>query len=135
MKLLFNEANCSGCGICKLACSMENFSRVMPSVALLGIEGLFPDPGKYRIRFCDQCGICADTCPADAIELENGVFHIREDDCILCHECVEACPGHVMIINPQNNIPAKCILCGECARTCPREAIRIADELQEKEAR
>ena len=133
MNLVFNEKNCSGCGVCKLACSMENFGQVRPSAALLRIEGLFPDPGKYRIHFCDQCGICADTCPADAIELENGIYRIIEDDCIFCHECVDACPKDVMTIDTQTNIPAKCILCGQCAYTCPRDAVTIVDQAPLKE--
>ena len=125
MNFAFDHRKCSGCGVCKLACSMVNFNQIAPSRALLRIEGCFPSPGDYRIHFCDQCGICAEKCPVDAIALEGGVFRIDEATCIACHECVEACPRSVMIIQPENNIPAKCILCGECARTCPREAISL----------
>jgi len=128
MKLLSDYKKCSGCGVCKLACSIENFKQVTSAKALLRIQGLFPAPGHYQIHFCDQCGICAETCPVDAIELEEGVYRINEEDCIACHECVDACPHSVMVIKKEDDIPAKCILCGECARVCPREAIILSEE-------
>ncbi len=133
MNLVFDHGKCSGCGACMLACSMENFLLIAPSRALLRIEGRFPSPGDYQIHFCDQCGICAKACPVDAIVVEDGIFRINEEDCIACCECVEACPRSVMIIQPENNIPAKCILCGECARICPREAISFSCEDHAKE--
>jgi len=125
MELFANHSKCSGCGTCKLACSIANFKQVTPSKGLLRIEGRFPSPGDYRIHLCDQCGVCADVCPVEAITLENGVWLIDEDVCIACHDCVEACPKDVMIIKPENNMPAKCILCGECAEICPRQAIEL----------
>lgn len=127
-QLLFNPENCSGCGVCKLACSITNFQQVTSARALLRIEGRFPSPGDYRIHFCDQCGICADVCPVDAIELKDGVYQINEEECIACHECVHACPKSVMIIKSQENIPGKCVLCGECAQVCPRDAIMISEK-------
>lgn len=128
MNILFNHEKCSGCGVCKLACSIVNFKQVTPAKAMLRIEGLFPAPGRYQIHFCDQCGICAEVCPVDAIELEDGIYRINEDDCIACHECVTACPNCVMIIKKEDDMPAKCILCGECANVCPRDAIMISEE-------
>lgn len=123
--VMFNPENCSGCGLCKLACSIVNFKQVTPAMALLRIEGRFPSPGDYQIHFCDQCGTCADACPVDAIELRDGIYQVNEADCIACHDCVSACPHSVMVIK-DNDMPAKCILCGECAAVCPRGAIQIS---------
>ncbi len=92
---------------------------------MLRIEGKFPDPGTYQILFCDQCGECAKVCPTEAIELEDGIYKINQDECTGCYECVEACPLSLIIINQEDEMPAKCILCGECAKVCPREAIMI----------
>lgn len=127
MKLISDDRKCSGCGVCKLACSIKNFSQVTPAKALLRIEGHFPSPGQYQIHFCDQCGMCAEACPADAITLMDGIYQINEADCIACHECVDACPHSVMIIKKEDDMPAKCILCSECARVCPRGAILLAE--------
>jgi ferredoxin len=120
--------NCSGCGTCRLACTITNFQEVNPSKSLLGIEALFPAPGKYRIHLCDQCGVCADNCPEDAIQLENGAFLVNAEICTGCLTCVEVCPHDVMFEQPDSEVPAKCTLCGECALVCPRDAIRLVGE-------
>ena len=123
MELRAVHEKCSGCGTCRLACAIENFQEVNPSKSLLRIEGRFPAPGDYRIHLCDQCGECADCCPEDAIQLDNGVFIVDQDACTGCLTCVEVCPRDVMFEQKDSDVPAKCILCGECARVCPRDAI------------
>ena len=128
MNLILNHENCSGCGVCKLACSIINFKQVTPAKALLRIEGRFPSPGDYQIHFCDQCGLCAEACPVDAIVVEDDIYRINEEDCTACHACIEACPQSVMIIKGEDDMPAKCILCGACAQVCPRDAIMISEE-------
>lgn len=133
MKLIAQHTNCSGCGICRLVCALENFSEVCPSRAMLRIEGRFPAPGDYRIHLCDQCGQCAEVCPVEAIYLENGVYVIANDECTGCMMCVEECPRGVFFKHKHSEIPAKCTLCGACARACPREAIFLVEN-QQKEA-
>jgi len=123
----FNE-KCSGCGTCRLACAIENFQEVNPSRAVLRIEARFPAPGDYRIHLCDQCGVCADNCPEDAIQLENGVLLVNPDACTGCLICVEVCPHDVMFEQLHSDVPVKCTLCGECALTCPRGAITLVEE-------
>ena len=134
MKLkAFNE-KCSGCGTCRLACAIVNFHEVNPSKSVLCIEARFPAPGDYRVHLCDQCGVCADNCPEDAIQLENGVFLVNPDACTGCLICVEVCPHDVMFEQPHSDVPAKCTLCGECALTCPRKAIVLVEEENNKVA-
>jgi Fe-S-cluster-containing hydrogenase component 2 len=128
LKLKAFHENCSGCDTCRLACAIENFQEVNPSRSLLRIEARFPAPGDYRIHLCDQCGVCADNCPEDAIQLENGVFLVNPDDCTGCLICVDVCPHDVMFEQPHSAVPVKCTLCGECALTCPREAIVLVEE-------
>lgn len=121
--------NCSGCGACRLACAIENFSAVQPSRALLRIHGRFPAPGDYRIHFCDQCGVCADNCPVEAISMESGVYGIDPDLCTGCMTCVAVCPQAVMVEQPGSGMPAKCNLCGACAAICPRGAIVMTESV------
>lgn len=123
MELRALHENCSGCSTCRLACAIENFQEVNPSKSLLRIEGRFPAPGDYRIHLCDQCGVCADNCPEDAIIPDNGIFIVDRETCTGCLTCVEVCPHDVMFEQKDCDVPQKCILCGECARTCPRDAI------------
>ena len=134
MKLKAFHENCSGCGTCRLACAIENFQEVNPSKSVLRIEARFPAPGNYRIHLCDQCGVCADNCPEDAIELENGILLVNPDTCTGCLVCVAVCPHDVMFEQPLSEVPAKCTLCGECALTCPRKAIVLVEEENNKVA-
>jgi len=119
--------NCSGCGVCRLICAIENFREVNPSMALLKIEGRFPAPGDYRIHVCDQCGQCAQVCPVEAIFVENGIYILDKSECTACMACVEACPHGVLMAHPRLETPAKCNLCGQCVELCPRRALVIVD--------
>ena len=120
--------NCSGCRTCLLACALENFQQVRPSLALLRIQGLFTSPGRYHIHLCDQCGTCAEVCPVGAITWKSGVYRVNQETCTQCLECVQACPFGVICYHPDLEAPFKCVLCGACVQACPREAIVLIDE-------
>ena len=119
--------NCSGCCTCRLACALENHREVNPTLAVLRIEGRFPAPGDYRIHLCEQCGVCAEVCPVEAIQAgEDGVYRIDDALCTGCMLCVEACPYGVLVENRHAELPIKCTLCGACVEVCPRDAIVLA---------
>jgi ferredoxin len=128
MKLKAIHANCSGCGVCRQVCTLENFRQLNPARSLLRIEGRFPSPGDYRIRFCNQCGLCAEACPEYAIQMVDGAYRVEEDACSACMACVDACPREVMMVHPDREAPVKCSLCGTCAELCPRRALVLVDE-------
>ena len=128
MELRAIHEKCSGCGVCRVVCALENFREVNPAKAALRIEGRFPAPGDYRIHLCDQCGICAEVCPVEAIEMKDGAFIIDPEECRGCMQCVEECPHGVLFEHRQMDVPIKCTLCGECAEICPREALLLTDD-------
>lgn len=130
LELTAIHENCSGCGVCRQVCTLENFKEVNPSKSLLKIRGRFPSPGDYHIHICDQCGACAEACPVDAIEQVEGVYRVDETECIACMECVTACPRDVMMVHPGREAPVKCVLCGKCAELCPRQALTLVDPVQ-----
>ncbi|MBN1527045.1 MAG: DUF362 domain-containing protein [Candidatus Omnitrophica bacterium] len=41
---------------------------------------------------CKRCGLCAETCPVDAITVVNGVYKVDYHKCIKCLCCHEVCP-------------------------------------------
>ena len=126
MPLHYNNETCSGCKTCQLACALYNFNQSNPTRALLNVFGKFPAPGKYYVELCDQCGLCADACPANAIQNQNGVFLISIDECISCDACAGVCPKNV--IRMIYDLAYKCTCCGQCAKICPRDAITLVNE-------
>jgi len=132
MQLKAIHQNCSGCGVCRLVCALENFREVNPSKAALRIEGRFPAPGDYRIHLCDQCGVCAEVCPVEAIYEKQGAFIIDADACTGCMLCVAECPRGVLIEHKRSETPIKCTLCGECVQACPRDALMLVGNQQKK---
>ena len=41
---------------------------------------------------CTGCGTCVDTCPVEALKLENDKAVVDADTCIDCGTCVDDCP-------------------------------------------
>jgi len=59
------------------------------SAGLNNVRTIF-DTKEIDTRLCNQCGICRDECPVQAIELVP--FVKIGDDCIRCYNCVRMCP-------------------------------------------
>jgi ferredoxin len=104
-----------------------------------------PEPGdtiEIDEDKCTYCGVCAQTCPWNAVvisgqkatkrskELEK--FELDSETCIGCNICVEACPGDFITEKPSSlsvELPEICTYCGLCAQMCPVDAIECEVEL------
>jgi formate hydrogenlyase subunit 6/NADH:ubiquinone oxidoreductase subunit I len=125
MKIKAIPERCSGCCVCRLACGLSNYGQVNPAMSAIAISGRFPEPGTYEINLCVQCGACAEACPVQAIQEENGVYSIQAETCIGCGECVPVCPTRILFLHPGVDTPIKCTLCKACVELCPRNALTI----------
>ena len=55
---------------------------------------------QYRItEYCQGClaQSCRQVCPRDAIRYVNGKCYIRQDACVKCGKCAEACSYHAIV--------------------------------------
>lgn len=48
---------------------------------------------------CNKCGICARSCPTQAISIES-LKLVDKSKCISCMRCVNICPNHARQLNP-----------------------------------
>jgi ferredoxin len=77
--------------------------------------GNIPLKPKTR-RSCTRCGLCAQQCPAQAIDAENP-HRLDESRCISCAHCIAICPRHAKHFggilyrlrpaNSQKNFPSR----------------------------
>ena len=42
--------------------------------------------------FCQNCGVCAGSCPAGALSLEEGKIRFYPEKCVQCDTCIHVCP-------------------------------------------
>lgn len=52
---------------------------------------------KVNADECVSCGVCVDTCPQEAIKMED-VAVVDEERCIDCEACVDECPNSAISI-------------------------------------
>ncbi|MFX0042742.1 MAG: FAD-binding protein [Candidatus Hodarchaeota archaeon] len=53
-------------------------------------------------ELCNGCGSCVESCLYDAIELENNIAKVLEDNCILCRACIETCPEEAISLERED---------------------------------
>jgi ferredoxin len=46
---------------------------------------------KADLTKCDGCGDCVDSCPTEALKVENEKIQINNDECSDCGACVDVC--------------------------------------------
>jgi Fe-S-cluster-containing hydrogenase component 2 len=129
MRLYADNALCSGCHACLVACSLNLFRETNAKMAALRVIPHFPTPGNYELKVCTQCGDCAAVCPTEAIKQNNkGAYYVDYAECNLCEACVPECPEGVMFVKVELADHAwKCDLCGDCVQVCGTNALWIGE--------
>jgi len=132
---------CVGCLACVVACKSENnveIGKYWTWVERVD-SGKFPKSEMYFLpKVCQHCDTpeCITVCPTQAsYKREDGVVLVKQEDCIGCEQCIEACPYKVRVMN-DNGIAEKCTLCSQltdkgersnCEINCPGQARMIGD--------
>jgi uncharacterized Fe-S center protein len=92
-----------------LAGAIKNLAMGCVTAVPRGCE--WKDGGRGKMHFqmeqelmtwneslCTFCGICANNCPQDAIEVKSDSFKVDERSCWRCGRCVRVCPEGALIV-------------------------------------
>ncbi|MFW9773182.1 MAG: 4Fe-4S binding protein [Candidatus Heimdallarchaeota archaeon] len=84
---------CFICSCCSCCC--ESLSRYvkLPNPGQLTISNYFAEVDP---ELCTGCGTCKETCPMEAIILENELSSIIQKRCIGCGNCIVKCPSEAI---------------------------------------
>jgi len=125
-----NTAQCVGCRLCELTCSVLHEGVFAPWLSRIVVHRdesillAFPS-------ICHQCNEakCQSACPTRAIMPdEKGILTVNSELCIGCGECVTACPFQAMGMNYVELKAYMCDLCGgdpQCVKVCPAGVLRV----------
>ncbi|NPV58176.1 MAG: RnfABCDGE type electron transport complex subunit B [Actinobacteria bacterium] len=126
---------------CPFGClGLEDCANVCPVNAITFDEEHIR---HVNVRKCTGCGLCADVCPRDLIQMvpASATVFVRckcqytgkkalsvcKVACIGCKKCEKVCPADA--IHVSNGFASidyeKCTNCGECAAACPTDSIQL----------
>lgn len=124
---------CTGCKLCRIACSKEKEGKIWPAVARVSLHE-YP-PGHEFPVLCYECGDgpkCVEKCPTAALSVDtknNNTIIVDTTKCLRtakngdCTICRDECPGTAVTFHPVSKAPLICDLCNgdpACTKVCPK---------------
>jgi DMSO reductase iron-sulfur subunit len=140
---LFDMNKCTGCGACRLACTIENRLDLQKSWRRVDTFNERRLPAAEVFHHSVACNHCIDApcmkaCPSKAIRRDKDTGAVILDDglCIGCRYCSWACPYDAPRFDEKNGVMTKCTLCAHrleeglepaCTSQCPTGALGFGD--------
>ncbi len=122
---------CSGCKQCELICSFVYEKGYSPRLSRIKVVH-FEDRGLSVPVTCAYCDrpVCEEVCPVGAMthNPDTGAALVKEELCLGCKECVNACPLGAVEMHPGKRVALRCDLCGgdpACVRHCSYKALKF----------
>jgi len=121
---------CLGCFACMSVCSVinqKNHSLIKSAIRVRTTGGM---SSSFIAIVCLGCSepACMEVCSSQALEKRSGGgVLLKEDKCIGCRKCEEACIVHAVNFDEETKKPIICRHCGICTRYCPHECLLMVD--------
>ncbi len=134
MKILsIDISKCTGCRACEYACSFVHTGAFNRWDSRITISHFLED-FIFIPSVCTQCeeAYCVKVCPTGALSknFETGVVEFDPNRCIVCKQCIMACPWGSIKLNHAGKEIIKCDLCGgdpECVKVCQAKALEYVE--------
>ncbi len=131
--LSIDISKCTGCRACEYACSFVHTGAFNRWDSRITVSHFLED-FIFIPSVCTQCGeaYCVKVCPTQALSRnrETGVVEFDPNKCIVCKQCVIACPWGSIKLNHTGREIIKCDLCGgdpECVKVCQAKALEYVE--------
>jgi len=142
--IVLDYQNCIDCQACEAACKEENGVQLGADKQRIWVgkqEGTIFDKPYANIypSQCHHCidAPCVDVCPTEASHyIQGGIVKVNAEECILCEECIYACPYKARFIDDNRETVDKCTFCDHriagkgttaCQATCPTKVRTFGD--------
>ena len=129
MQISVNEARCSGCRACEVACVARHdglFGTSTSRIRVTKVEHV----GIERPSICRQCADapCVASCPTTALSRDpiTSAILLDPDECLVCSACQDACVFGGVSVHPATGLPLICDLCDgdpACVKRCVTGAL------------
>jgi anaerobic carbon-monoxide dehydrogenase iron sulfur subunit len=142
-KILANQQNCIGCGLCEVACItahskskdiIKAHNTERPK-ALSRVRREVQKPISFAIQ-CRHCqdAPCVTACLAGAMTKnpQTGEVSHNKDKCIGCWTCTMVCSYGAIKMDKEGKVVTKCDLCvglqePACVANCPNQTLVIKE--------
>lgn len=138
-RILTDVDRCSGCRLCAMICSFSKEGGFASSTSRIMVikEDYFGLDLPIVCWHCNPCNAMG-KCPTRALARnEEGLIFVKEDKCVGCEICSQACVIEAIRLHPERNTPQICDQCGGkplCVQKCPTKALMYT-ETEEQQPR
>lgn len=127
-KISFDAGRCSGCRLCEMLCSFKKEGAFASSTSRITVKKV-DSLGLDLPIVCWHCDPCKamENCAQEALQRnKEGLVFVREERCVGCGNCIEACILGAIKLHPVKDTPQVCDQCeGKpvCVQKCPTRAL------------
>jgi carbon-monoxide dehydrogenase iron sulfur subunit len=131
-----NHEPCTGCKTCEILCSLYHFGECNPVKSAIHVIRRERGGLVFCLPLvCLQCepAPCIQACPTDAIsrDEDNRILTFKNEECIDCGLCMEACQIGCLAIDDGKTSVIHCDLCGgepQCIPACHAHCLSLAND-------